>query len=467
MAGLPVVHDARAWVPGRNVPAIHRGTSGDMPEVVQQILGNILVSCEMHLDGLAKALTASPSAASVAAHLTKINIRTVRAFEKRPKKEHWKLKSGRGMTAPAEPRAPAEPAAAPAEPAAAPAEPAVAPAGTEATATGLPQVREGSLSEDEFSEAGGSQIAHKAQLPGLTTLDRWRAHENYVVGMCRAELATFWITQSMPQKTVNSFMAWARAKFGDKVGTLNMSWRFLWEFTQSLSATLDFCTTAGLHTCLPALGLPSDITRVVDGISARSGESLWAVIHLRTDASGALAWDLLDLPNTGCLPSNARMALNLPEFKSHGPQRLVTLTHAVEKRFRFNDRDRATRLASNVGDGAIEGPNSAHFSKIEAELMGHAYDPLLSMSCEFHAEDLAGSSTDAAFPLAVLFDEFLRKLHRNFGFGAGLSRWIIADSARTQCHVYASCYLNLVHFHYVRGGMPSIPHCFSCLLQSH
>jgi hypothetical protein len=109
----------------------------------------------------------------------------------------------------------------------------------------------------------------------------------------------------------------ARKNFGNEIGNVNTSWHFPREFACSLITTVQKCITAMLHMRIPATGLPSDLTRVVDGISAQSGESLFAVIHVRTNVSGDLKWDLLDLRNVGLAPKVLRNA-SLPHFALHG-----------------------------------------------------------------------------------------------------------------------------------------------------
>ena len=151
-----------------------------------------------------------------------------------------------------------------------------------------------------------------------------------------------------------------------------------------------------------------------------SGETLWAVIHVVTNATGQLNWHLLDLPNlANPAPVKASRTAVLPNFALHGAARLVALTHHVESRFQVDTADRLLRLALNVGDGAIEGPQSVHMAEHEAQVMGTVYTPKSSASCEFHLEDHAGFDTDKQFALARVYDQQLRLIKIQFGRGKG------------------------------------------------
>lgn len=142
-------------------------------------------------------------------------------------------------------------------------------------------------------------------LPGLTMLDRWQSHRNYAAGMRHAELATFWTVNGIPLQLFPKFLTWvppqaigpivARSPslpcegcpellspcgfleahgHGDKFGDTNTSAHWPQDFAPSLTAALEQGIAASLHGLVPALGLPSDLTRIIDGISAKSGEAL-------------------------------------------------------------------------------------------------------------------------------------------------------------------------------------------------
>ena len=222
-----------------------------------------------------------------------------------------------------------------------------------------------------------------------------------------AELSAFWIANAPPFRLFAFFCAWLDSKFPGSLGQFNhCGGIWLPQFCVSLCHVLERSTMASIHMLVPALGLPSDITRAVDGISVQTEENLWGVLYVLTSPDGSLAWHLLDLPNfANPAPLKQRDAgvKPLPRFALHGAERLVALTHHVESRFQIETSDRLLRLALNVGDGAIEGPLSIHFAEYEASVNGNTYEPRSSASCEFHAEDHAGADTDNCFQLARVF----------------------------------------------------------------
>ncbi len=198
------------------------------------------------------------------------------------------------------------------------------------------------------------------------------------------------------------------------------------EFGDSLSRKVEEGIAADIHTIVPALGVPSDITRIVDGISTKSGESLFAILYLLTGSEGRLQWRLLDLPNTATRPARhvdrrVQARRPLPRFGFHGAARLGALTHHTEAKYQVHDADRLLRLALNVGDGALEGPGSMGMAQHEATVMGTQWNPTAARSCDFHAADHAGHDADRASPLALAFDQYLRLVRRHFAYGNGLA----------------------------------------------
>ena len=85
--------------------------------------------------------------------------------------------------------------------------------------------------------------------------------------MRRAELATFWAVIALPEAWVGRFCAWLRRSFGaDAMGGISISLHVLRDFNGALVSTLRSCVQAPLRSMIPALGAPTDLTRVVDGI---------------------------------------------------------------------------------------------------------------------------------------------------------------------------------------------------------
>jgi hypothetical protein len=220
------------WIVGWNTPTIHRGTGGELTVQSLQILGNVLWHCERHVGGLATNLAVSPDAVVVAARLTGVNVKTLRACRSRSQ-------GCRGATgaidAPAAPVAPSALAAsaapaggvAPAGPAApaasaalaAPAAPAasaiVSAAPAYSAVSAAPQVHVGrglpAADTDEDMDALDAWLSTPPdRLPGQSLLDIWSTHPKYKLGVRHAELATMWITHGMPEYLYPGFLAWAR-----------------------------------------------------------------------------------------------------------------------------------------------------------------------------------------------------------------------------------------------------------------
>ena len=94
--------------------------------------------------------------------------------------------------------------------------------------------------------------------------------------MNMAELATCWLTNSWSKELLPEFMLWACERF-QGFGNTNHSSRFLDEFEVSLVAALHTCTASDLHSIVPATGMPSLLSRVIDVITL-TGSSLLPVI---------------------------------------------------------------------------------------------------------------------------------------------------------------------------------------------
>ena len=94
-----------------------------------------------------------------------------------------------------------------------------------------------------------------------------------------------------------SFISWANARRRDEeglaFGNINHSHHFLSEFAASIADALRYCTCAGLHAKLPATGLPSDLTRVIDIVTI-GGVGLLVILYIQTDTEGNLIWNVVD-----------------------------------------------------------------------------------------------------------------------------------------------------------------------------
>ena len=277
------------------------------------------------------------------------------------------------------------------------------------------------IDSDDYVAAHSSSRQSQCQ----SQLATWQQHPNYSLGMRVAELATFWITHTLPHHTFPAFVSWMRrvaeeAGCGGLLGNINHSHHFLKEWVLSLQHAVEFGTYAGLHALIPAIGMPSDLTRVIDIVSI-GGVGLLVTIHLQTDVEGKIVAHLLGCPvvEGAAMANGSNTLASGSNFRFHSADALVPLVHTVEARYGISTEGRRARLALTLGDGAICGPGSINFVRWESELEGDAYNGLREGPCAFHGSDNAFAECDRHFPEAILHDRFLRQVHSCFAWGTG------------------------------------------------
>ena len=300
------------------------------------------------------------------------------------------------------------------------------------------------LDSDESGEETNA-LATGSNLPRRSSqVERWKEHPNYTPAMTHAELSTFWITAGLPAYRWPDFLAWFRTKVDSGASAnINCSHHWLIEFSTSLSKTIMSRTAASIHALVPALGIPSDLVRVIDVVSVDAASTL-PIIAVHTSYEGKLICSVVGCPTLGSLPAgsgnskrasgsrNSQLASgsrnnqlasgssrNRPKdiFRTHAAPKLIELVHRSEESMHIHRDDRVLRLAMTMADGAIQGPGSVQFEEEEAKL-----DNRLARHvgvCQFHRLDNAGNSTDRAFRETELFDTLLRLIRKNFGFGMG------------------------------------------------
>ena len=114
-----------------------------------------------------------------------------------------------------------------------------------------------------------------ARLPKITRskLNVWRAHPNFGPGMRLAELATQWLVNGNSKNQWCAHMAWLRKSVPGSFGNINHSSWFLDRFLMSLVGTAHTCVSSSLHSIIPATGMPSMFSRIIDVVSIK-GRSL-------------------------------------------------------------------------------------------------------------------------------------------------------------------------------------------------
>ena len=302
----------------------------------------------------------------------------------------------------------------------------------------------------EDSDSVDLDVAEEATgLEDKTLLETWKMHPHYLPSIRMAQLSTFWITSGLPHMKFASFIAWANNHVRDGAalafGNINHSHHFLSEFAASIADAIRYCTCASLHAKLPATGLPSDLTRIIDIVTI-GGVGLLVVLYIQTDTEGNLIWNVVDCCPVERYLKDRKLAIGSKRgnFQFHSAEQLVALVHRSEAAFRIMKSDRVFRLARTVADGAIAGPNSIKFVKHECIQDGVAYNPLKEGVCFFHAADNVFAGSDRKFPEARHHDCFLRLIRSSFGFGTGrlILRAVateftrIADEARAQSDAF-------------------------------
>lgn len=281
-------------------------------------------------------------------------------------------------------------------------------------------------------------LAIGSNLPRRSSqVERWKEHPNYIPAMTHAELSTFWITAGLPAYRWPDFLAWFRTKVGSGASAnTNCSYHWLEEFSTSLCKTILSRTGASIHALIPALGIPSDLVRVIDVVSVGSVSTL-PIIAVHTSHEGKLICSVVGCPTLGSLPavssrkisqlasgsrnsqlaSGSRSNKSKGIFRAHTAPKLIELVHRCEECMHIHRDDRKLRLAMTMADNAIQGPGSTRFEEEEAEVDKR---PVRHVGvCQFHRLDSAGNSTDKHFPETELFDRLLRLIRKSFGFGMG------------------------------------------------
>ncbi len=403
------------WTPGSNVPALHRGTGGDLGTAAFQILGNVLWHCHHNckrLHSLADLFgivgQRGPDAAAVVAELSGVNVKTVRRVQTCLAKNGWSA----GQLCPMMPRSRKRRRAN-----AAAAAPATAAAAAVAVATvdDIIPVTVGD-SVPVTVGAGDSVPATVGDRVPSSLLAKWERHPNFKIGLRMAELATFWTTSNLPVSKFVSFLTWASCHFPGAFGAVNHSKHFVDDFSGSLLRVTCSLLAGSLHTLVPATGMPSNLTRVVDVITI-NGVSFLPTLHIYTNHCGVLAHALLGCPALGSSGSPAPAGGET--FHLHGGAKLVALVHELESKFRIARGDRCLRLALNVADNAIEGPGSVSFSEHEARADQTQHAEWKAAACEFHSIDRGGASVDRCFQETDAADELWRLVREKFAWGTG------------------------------------------------
>ena len=130
-------------------------------------------------------------------------------------------------------------------------------AGVEGDATTAAPPLEFGDSDLDIGAASGAGM--ESDNPSI--LEQWRCHPNYPVGLRVAQISTFWTVNGLPAERFPKFLSWLGAAHPGVVGNASHSFQLLDEFACTMGRTLKECVCGALHTIVPAMGLPSNLSR--------------------------------------------------------------------------------------------------------------------------------------------------------------------------------------------------------------
>ena len=201
---------------------------------------------------------------------------------------------------------------------------------------------------------------------------------NIEAGMRVASLAAMIISNGWPEEALPVLISSLDCWFPREFGELNHSAAFLNGFRRTLIAETQHQQTLAVHSLIPALRLPSHLMRAFDTVSPKSGECLLETTLYYTNASGKLAWMLLDMVPLAADVSHSLteaaqwsdrttlkelgtpdpVAKSLPLLEYHAHEKVSDLIVATERRHFLTDDEMKWRKAQDTADGAFFGTNT-------------------------------------------------------------------------------------------------------------
>ena len=166
----------------------------------------------------------------------------------------------------------------------------------------LPEVEVAAVVDTESGEEDLCLDMDYAAEDRKSQLDVWREHPNYSIGIRLAEVSTMWLVHGWQIASFPKFTNWLKEQAPGIIGNLNHSTRFVQSFQASLIQACHTCIATSLHALVPATGMPSLLSRVIDVVSINSA-SLLPVIYMHTAPEGGLTWSLLSCPCLEDIPS--------------------------------------------------------------------------------------------------------------------------------------------------------------------
>ena len=126
-------------------------------------------------------------------------------------------------------------------------------------------------------------------------LDLQRGHDLRQVGWrLGALVARIFVDPRLPISAFTPFVAYMDAQAPGCVGELNHGFDFFSALSRCMVSHLQLCMALEHWAKVPALGIPSDFARIIDGYTSE-GEPCQIVVHVITRPSGDLDWVLVDI----------------------------------------------------------------------------------------------------------------------------------------------------------------------------
>ena len=116
-----------------------------------------------------------------------------------------------------------------------------------------------------------------------------------------ALVARVYIDPRLPISAFTPLVSFMDAQSPGCVGEVNHGDKFFSALGRCMVSHLQLCTALEHWATVPALGIPSDFARIIDGYTCE-GEPCQVIVHIITRPSGDLEWLLVDVaPNAGAV----------------------------------------------------------------------------------------------------------------------------------------------------------------------
>ena len=314
------------------------------------------------------------------------------------------------------------------------------------------------LAEDLWTDGSAhSAVATIAQMaPPSVAPDPIRA-----VGLRLGSLAARMYTDPhLPISAFTPLVSWIDEHAPGSLGNINHGLDFALRFGRCMGAHLQTCLALQHWQTIPALRIPSDFLRVIDGYTCL-GEPLLVLVHVLTTSEGNILPLLVDTsPNAASAVQTGRgrpppAVVTPPAVASTIAPPTVASTSApsevpyhrwksggtvaehvalLESGFAISLSEAGFRHAATAADGAYIGPHSnqlmAHYTALLLQDGGRDFphvmqtamqqgDTLWEAACEFHSIQKSTALADKQFRIGRDFDDALRALRQRTTFGAG------------------------------------------------